>query len=195
MKQGRRSRFSLSLALVLHAAGGVGCGDQASVRDEPADAVEVAEAVSPAERDESARALDVLVSWFECEECDEGQLEGVVALGPAAVPSLAAALRHGPAPERRAEIERELSESYTSLVAYAVDHRGAAPAVTQGEYVRIFSSNFVAMYQARGATALGALPADGGHDSLRAVLPDSLSFRRDVLRSIRSALPAPRIID
>src|SRR5947209_11444713 len=46
-------------------------------------------------------ARRVIVAWLECEECGDGELAAVVKLGEAAVPSLVAPLRDGPAPARR----------------------------------------------------------------------------------------------
>jgi hypothetical protein len=143
---------------------------------------------------EFQRIQQDLLAWFECEECTEGQLESVIALGPAAIPSLAAALREGPAPERLAEVQRHLARRYEDHAAYADRNPGAELGRSQADFVNRYSENFVALYRVRAAIALGAMGVSEALDSLLAVdqviQADSTLARYDVRRAIRTAIVA-----
>lgn len=135
-----------------------------------------------------------LLAWFECEECTEGQLDSVIALGPAAIPSLSSALRAGPAPERLAELQRHLAQRYENHAAYADRNPGAALGRSQAEYIQRYSENFVALYRVRAAIALGAMGFGESRDSLLAadqmIQQDSTLARYDVRRAIRTTIAA-----
>lgn len=159
--------------------------------DAAGDERDPADAVAELTEDEAQQARFDLRAWFECEECDDGQLDAVVALGSAATPTLAATLRHGPAPERLASVERHLADSYSRLVAYSIRHPEAAPEMTEVEYVATYAENFVALYKVRAAVALGAIAGRAAADSLTEirleVQTDTSLARYDVRRSIEAA--------
>src|SRR2546430_17743167 len=72
------------------------------------------------EQTEAARTA--LVEWFECEECEEGQLQAVVKYGQAVVPLLRSALLQGASPASRELLRRELAKRYDELRKYQETH-------------------------------------------------------------------------
>ena len=105
----------------------------------------------------------VVQVWLECEECREGQRAAVVRLGAAAVPVLGQYLR-GPAPERRAEVQRSLQAAWQKMKEYEADHANVKVPMTQDEYVTTYLDNFIALYQVRSAIGLGDI---GGSEAAR----------------------------
>ena len=98
-----------------------------------------------------------LRNWLECEECWDGELKAVVALGDAVVPSLAATLRGGMSPAARARLSRQLAERYDARVAWAETHPETRPTLTREEYVAHHVGNRDALYKVRAVRALGAI--------------------------------------
>ena len=48
--------------------------------------------------EQSLEVRKAVVTWLECEECTEGELERLLRYGELAVPTLAAVLERGPSP-------------------------------------------------------------------------------------------------
>jgi hypothetical protein len=128
----------------------------------------------------------VLQAWLTCEECSDGELDAVVKLGSAAVPRLAEALRAGPPQLVLDETRKRLTATHQSMVDYARTHADAAVPMSERDYVDRHTENFIALYQKRAATGLGAI---GGPDAKRE-LTDALArpMRPEVLAAIREAL-------
>jgi len=102
-------------------------------------------------------AQTALRNWLECEECWEGELAAVVALGDEGVPSLAATLREGMSPAARARLERQLAERYDERAAWAETHPGTRPAMTREEFVAHHVRNRDALYRVRSVRALARI--------------------------------------
>jgi hypothetical protein len=149
-----------------------------------------ASAADPTTPEESARMRTALVEWFECEECEEGQLAAVVRFGDAVVPSLAATLEGGPGPASRELLRRELEKRHRELVAYAKDHPEAKPASSEREFVALYLDNYDALYRSRAAQALGAVGTDAAVAALQRAL--EAKYRPDVQRSIEQAISTVR---
>jgi len=162
-------RFALVL-VVLTAA--VGCKSAVSPTEESSK-------FSP---EQAVAARQALVAWFECEECSSGELEAVTKLGQSAIPSLAATLRAGPSPSSR-EIQHEhLVQTYREMQVYAKAHpRESNIKVSEEEYVRQYSENYVALYQIRAARALESIGGEQARKALTEALNSSL---RDDVRSV-----------
>jgi hypothetical protein len=126
------------------------------------------------------------MSWLECEECIDGELEAVLELGPVAVPSLAATLRDGPSPATREKLRRELRIRYGELRDYVQQHPAAGFDEAEDVWVDEQLANDVARYQARSAEALARL---GGPEARRA-LAEALGkpLRPDVEAVVRKSL-------
>jgi len=118
-------------------------------------------ALSPAE---ASAARHTIMAWLECEECEEGELEGVVRLGRVAVATLGATLNQGPSPASREELRLHLVDTYQKLSEYARSHPEATMSMAEDEYVRTYMDNYVALYRVRSAQALAAI---GGPEARR----------------------------
>jgi hypothetical protein len=121
---------------------------------------------------------NTVMAWLDCEECNDGELQAVVKLGEAAVPSLVASLRDGPALATREQLRRHLEESYTRLQ----DRNRTTAAV----YVQRHTENLVALYQVRAAHALSIVGGPAARQALENAQAEP--YRDDVKQSIRAAL-------
>lgn len=137
--------------------------------------------------EQAVAARHTIVAWLECEECEAGELEAVVKLGPIVVPSLAATLRSGPSPSSR-EIQREhLIKTYKEMQVYGKAHpRDASIKISEEDYVRIYSENYVALWQSRAARALGAIGGEQARNALTEAL--NASVRDDVRATVKESL-------
>jgi hypothetical protein len=136
-------------------------------------------------REAAADARRTIVHWLECEECSEGQLDSVVKLGPAVVPTLTATLLEGPSPAKQEEQRAHLVDLYQQQVAYGKSHPGAEPKLSEGEFVKLYSGNLLALYRTRSAMALERIGGPAAADALQRAL--KLPLREDELAVVRSA--------
>ncbi|MEW5916835.1 MAG: hypothetical protein AB1762_10530, partial [Gemmatimonadota bacterium] len=127
----------------------------------------------------SAEQHATVDSWLLCDDCANGELNAVQALGSAAIRRLEAALVNGPPADRRNIMRSKIEQRYQSL--------GSGASVSQGDYVNELLSNYVAMYHRRAAIALGAIGGDAARAALdRALEPGHVNtYRADVAREIR----------
>ena len=135
---------------------------------------------------ETEAARQALINWFECEECEEKQLQNVVRFGEAVVPSLRAALVEGASPASEEFLRRELEKRYDQLRKYAETHPEAKVSSSREEFVAIYMANFNAQYRTRAAEALGRI---GGATAVRALEEAANGkHRADVQESVKRAL-------
>jgi hypothetical protein len=120
--------------------------------------------------------------WLLCEECTDGELEGVVALGAGAVPSLVATLRGGLSPASRASFQQQLVETWDG-------GPGSDARLSRDQFVEHHVGNRDALLRVRAARALGRI----GTPEARAALREALVVRHrpSVEESIRDALEEP----
>jgi hypothetical protein len=119
--------------------------------------------------------------WLLCDECQEGELDSVVALGSAVVPRLTEAL-HGPPERGRLNVDRQ---------ARAMFARGPQVAISEERFVDHYVKNYEAVYQRRAAIALARIDtalarintAPARAALLDAVRRDSV-YREDVRRVV-----------
>jgi hypothetical protein len=133
------------------------------------------------------RAADAqrrIQDWLLCEECTDGELESVVALGAGVVPSLAATLRGGLSPASRALLEQQLAQTWDA---------GAPLRLSRAEFVAHHVGNRDALLRARSARALGRIRTPEALAALREAL--LLRQRPSVEASIRAALAEPSPAD
>jgi hypothetical protein len=126
-----------------------------------------------------------VLRWLECEECDRGQLDSVVALGGSAVPALTAYLWKGPPKARVSRLTAHLVKSHAQVNTYSA---ALSPTDSLSEatlFVRRYVRNYTATYQSRAARALGLI----GGLRARAALEISLlgSLRSDVQAQVHLA--------
>lgn len=120
-------------------------------------------------------------AWLLCDHCDQHERDSVVGMGDAATSSLAEALR-GPPPGRLGIVRQRIAQSYQPVV----------PGVTQEMYVARLLGNYVARYQKRAASALGAIGSARAVRELQRAVSEAAErgYRADVLRAIEVALAA-----
>jgi hypothetical protein len=135
-------------------------------------------------------ARQALVDWFECEECEERQLEAVKEHGQLVVPLLKAALLKGAAPATRELARRGLSARYDELQKYAETHDYAKPASSKEEFVEHGLKNLDAQYRVRASQALSVIGGRAAREALEAGA--AVSPRADVRDSIKAALAEVR---
>jgi hypothetical protein len=130
----------------------------------------------------------VIVSWLECEECQEGELAAVAALGDDAVPVLVATLRDGMSPATRERLRLQLEAAYRGRRAYGRLHPDAGPTLTREEYVDHHLANRDALYRVRSIRALARI----GSRAARRALRDELDRTEHpgIAAEIRRALEA-----
>jgi len=124
-----------------------------------------------------------IIDWLECEECRDGELERVTALGAEAVPALVATLERGPSPAKVETLRRSLADSYARLAAYAEQREDVVSSMSETEYVRLYTENFVARYQARAAVALRRIGGSAAEAALETAARGE--HRPDVQAAIR----------
>jgi hypothetical protein len=131
-----------------------------------------------------------LVTWLECEECTEGELEAVQRYGAAAVPSLGHVLARGPSAASRERVRRHLESSYADILV-AAKKGDEKVELSQEEYVKYYLANYVGNYQVRSAQALAAI---GGEEArkLLATAIASKTLRDDVQAAVEAAAKGSR---
>lgn len=115
--------------------------------------------------------------WLLCEECSEGELDSVVALGDRVTGVLGQALQ-GPTPSGRQNIRRQAEAMFDRLT-------GAR--LSQSQFVGHFVDNYVATYQSRSIVALERIGTPQAHAVLLAALQSDATYRDDVLRQLGAA--------
>jgi hypothetical protein len=131
-------------------------------------------APTPAER----RTVE---EWLLCEECSDGELDSVLALGDRAVPLLKDALE-GPPDDRRANMRQQSEAMWRGLQD--------TTAVLLPTFVARYDSNYVASYQTRAAVALDSLDTPETRQILLDALRNDSVYRRDVRRVLGRSLGA-----
>jgi hypothetical protein len=119
-------------------------------------------------------------SWLHCEECNEGELEAVVAFGDEAVPSLAAALRGGLSPARRERMAQRLGAFYDAQHGTGTGGRG------REAFIAHHVGKREALVRVRAAHALGFIGTGAAEAALREAL--ALEQRPSVEQSLKKAL-------
>jgi len=127
-----------------------------------------------------------ILTWLECDECTEGQLEAVVKLGLLAMPRLTQALLNGPSAGTRALKRDHLIETYHKVQSYQLSQKLEPLAMSEREYVQLYLRNFTALYQTRAARALAAIGGEQARKALTTAL--KLRLRKDVRAAVRDSL-------
>jgi len=136
--------------------------------------------------EQTSETSRTVVTWLECEECTKGELQAVVKLGAAALPSLVASLREGPSQASHELLRRHLITTYQELKKYETIHPEAKVAMSEAEYVKTYVDNYSALYQIRAATALAAI---GGSEAKRALEEATQApLRDDVKAAVKDSL-------
>ena len=136
--------------------------------------------------EQSDAATQAMVEWFECEECEQGELKAVTEYGQAVVPVLSATVAEGASPASVELVRRELEKRYDELVAYQKTHPEVKLGSTKEEFVELYVGNFNAQYRTRAAQALGEIGGDEAERALESAL--AKVAREDERNSIKAAL-------
>lgn len=120
-----------------------------------------------------------LRGWLLCDECVDGELDSVLALGPRSHKSLQRFLRHGPPGDRRRNIRLQAEGMYD---------RAEPGGIGREAYVDGIVQNYVASYQKRAAIALDSLGTPRAHTILINALQRDPGYREDVRRVLGEAI-------
>lgn len=126
--------------------------------------------------EKSLEVRKAVVTWLECEECTDGELERLLRYGELAVPTLGAVLERGPSPASLEEYRLHLEASYRKLVEYSRTHSEVKIDQTEDEYVKQYLENYQAHHAVRSAQALAKL---GGVEARRILEAASKRRMRD----------------
>ena len=138
--------------------------------------------------EQSLELRKAVITWLECEECTDGELERLLKYGEAAVPTLAAVLDRGASPASLEKYRLHLESSYRNLVEYSRTHDEVKIEQGEDEYVKQYLENYQAHYAVRSAQALAKLGGAGARRSLEAA--SQRKMREDVNRVIQDSLKA-----
>ncbi|MEO8621046.1 MAG: hypothetical protein ABI625_08265 [bacterium] len=137
--------------------------------------------------------------YLTCEECVNGELAAVTALGQAAVPALTAALK-GPSAQSLANITKSSVDAFSRASAqsnrYSQADRALRPMADSATFVSRNVESFRGLYQARAAHALAVIdPAGSKAIFLAKLSEDSLAnprfFRADIRAMVDSMARTP----
>jgi hypothetical protein len=110
--------------------------------------------------------------WLLCDECLEGELDSVVALGSRVVPRLTEALK-GPPERGRRNVERQARALYA---------RGPVVNISEQRFVQHYLDNYEAGYQSRAAIALARINTAPARAALLDAVRRDSTYREDVRR-------------
>lgn len=137
-----------------------------------------------------AEVIQSVVTWLECEECDEGELDRLKREGDSAIPTLAAALNDGPSPASIELMRLQMEKRYDRLMKYAKTHPKAHIQESKKDFVFHYLNNYEALYRIRAVQGLSAI---GGENAYKAIQNASRkSYREDVNVVIKEALKAEK---
>jgi hypothetical protein len=126
---------------------------------------------------QTEQATRALATWLESDDFDPHRLAQVTRHGQLVVPSLIAALEHGPSPAKRELVRRSLDADYDAL---------ARPSRARSDFVQHYMANFEALYRIRAAQALSATGGPAARTALEAWV--AKAERDDLRTATRQAL-------
>ena len=138
----------------------------------------------------ASQLRQALVTWLECEECTEGELEALQKFGQAAVPALGHVLARGPSAASRERVRRHLETSYAGILVTA-KKTDEKVELSQEEYVKYYLGNYVGNYQVRSAQALATIGGEEARRHLGAAI-SSKTLRADVQSAVEAAAKGAR---
>lgn len=109
----------------------------------------------PPER--AAAARDALMSWLECIECNDGQLDAVVRYAPELEGALIHTLETGLSPAKRAEVEAKLQRQFRA---------NKWPEAEERQFVDTYVLTTDTEYRLRSIMALARITTPGARKAL-----------------------------
>jgi hypothetical protein len=137
-------------------------------------------------RPETVKATQALARWFECTDCEAGQLRAVTRFGQAIVPSLAATLNGGLSPATRETTRRFYAARYEELEKQGRADPRFKMSSTKDEFVALYVDGLDARYRIRAAQALAAIGGTEARNALQMALGQAK--RADVQTAIQQSL-------
>lgn len=119
-------------------------------------------------------------AWLLCEDCSDGELDSVLALGArkprATVDTLGSDLRHGPRGNRWQNLKRQFNATYAADSTFARVRRGLPSyPITRSHFIALESTVTVQLYRSRAARALQSIGGSRARTALAAVRLDTLN--------------------
>jgi hypothetical protein len=127
----------------------------------------------------------VVSRWLLCDECQEGELQAVLALGDRGQKAMEKALKNGPPADRRDNMRRKIEATYRRI---------PNPSTIRQKYLDHYLGNYVATYQSRAAIALRRFNTPTAHAALLDALQHDDRYREDVRRVIGQSAGAVPIL-
>ena len=122
----------------------------------------------------TAAVIATINAWLRCVECNAGELQAVVKLGPAAVSRLAPPLLGGPPASELQSYEKYLRKMYADMKAYEKTHPKSVVPFTEDEFVKRDMTRYTNLYRVRAATALGEIGGPEAANALEQALKQPL---------------------
>lgn len=146
----------------------------------------LAQAGQPMSASEAVKAVRALNAWFECDECNAGELKAVTRYGQSIVPSLIATLNAGLSPASRKMREDPLGARFDELDEQGRKNPKFKMASSKDEFIAQYQDHADARYRIRAAQALVAI---GGTNARRALeTAVGKAERGDVRTAIQESL-------
>ncbi len=116
--------------------------------------------------------------WLLCDECVDGELDSLLALGPAGFEAMKRAVE-GPPRDRITTMRRQANTMYDRM---------ASPPLSRERYVDRYVGNYIAGYKARAIVALRRMGTPQAHAVLVDALRPDNRHRSDVRRLLGEAV-------
>jgi hypothetical protein len=135
----------------------------------------------PPER--AAAAREALMSWLECIECSDGELDAVARYAPELERALIQTLRSGLSPATRARIEAKLQQQFRA---------NKWPAAEERQYVDTYLTAADTEYRVRSVKALARIATPGARQALEDAAAGRTIKAADVRQAAQAALESMR---
>jgi hypothetical protein len=145
-----------------------------------------AEDRKPLPPERAAAVREALQAWFECVECNQGELDQVIRYRGDAEDALIHTLQQGPSRAKRAEIEARLGAQFDANVA-----ANNWKPEEKGQYVETYRSKAELAYRLRAIKALARIGTDGARRALAEAAHDSSPQVSAAAKKALGSLPPP----
>lgn len=137
-------------------------------------------------KEETAKATQALITWFDCVSCGKAELDAVISHGQSVVPSLAATLNAGLSAADRRALQESFAVRYDELDQQARRDPKFKMKSTKDQFVARYVDEYDARNRIRAAEALGAIGGSNARAALKTALGNAR--RADVRQAIGEAL-------
>jgi hypothetical protein len=107
---------------------------------------------------QAEKALRAATAWFQCNDCESGELRAVAQYGNSVVPTLVAVLKQGMPATQSTQQRRELAARYADLLEQSrKESKFEMGSKSQEEFIERYNTGYDIQYQIRAAQALAAI--------------------------------------